>query len=366
MAVAINQPQARQDNKESDLDKLARLMQIGASGIGMYDTIKQMPAREAQAQVAQADAQLKSNQLAAMERRSKGQANAGDLLDMSKEFDITREAPKDMNGVQTFQYAMGANEMGPQQPLYIMPKRDKTLPFTIAKIQSETNLNNANAAKARSDANPNNPKKQFEMLPKENQEQITKISTNSGDLATIRNTINSSYEQLNDPTISDAQKVAIGESLIKALNSQQGRDAVGNQEYERLADALEYKIFNLKGLLPSEPGSFHGRNLEGFKTQVGDTLKRVDSTYAQNQSQIDQLKRGGSIKFDPPKSPTEIVQNINLAKKMLAENPNVTPGMKIKLHDGRVIDTSRATPQEMELIGREFRVKMDASAIGKR
>lgn len=124
MAVGINQPQLRQDNKESDLDKLAKLIGIGANAYSIYDGFKQAPGREAQAKIAQADAMTKQTQLETMKRRASGQINDGDILDLSKDYIVSNEAPKDMNGVQQFNYVGANSTLPPVNPNEGSPLRD--------------------------------------------------------------------------------------------------------------------------------------------------------------------------------------------------------------------------------------------------
>jgi hypothetical protein len=301
MAVSINQIQRPQENKESDLDKLAKLVGIGTNIYGAYDTFKQAPGREA-------DAALKVSQAEAMKRRQAGQANDADLLEYSKEYDISDVAPKDMTGVQKLSYVGQPSGLPPVNPQDGMPlpetvryltlKKDKSLPYMIEKLKSDAALNYANAEKARRENDPNNPKKAWDLLPPENQKQIEKLAGNMADTSKVRSIIDAGVAQLSDPNIPDEQKIIIGKELLKPINSLLGSDATGAEEVKRLGALLEFKLFNA-----TEPGSFIGRDLGMFTDQVKNNLKRVDAVQRDAQGQIANLRTGQPFQVAP--NPTQ-------------------------------------------------------------
>lgn len=139
--------------------------------------------------------------------------------------------------------------------------------------------------------NPN--KMQFGHLPKESQEEITKIAGNNATARTIRNQLNADLELLDDPTINDEMKLVHARSMIKTLNSQQGQDAVGAEESKRLASLLEYHIMpNI-----TQPGPMFGRApISDFATQAKNSVKTLDAKIAANQRSIDDLygRTGGA------------------------------------------------------------------------
>lgn len=126
--------------------------------------------------------------------------------------------------------------------------------------------------------------KAFKRLPMENQEQITGLAKKQTTIKAINNEIRSAFAQLSDPSLSEDDKVKVGQGLLKTLNSTQGSDAVGAEESKRLGSYLEYKIANFTG-----PGSFIGRDLDEFTKQVGLTSQKLDSAMDLNNAEIERL-----------------------------------------------------------------------------
>jgi len=124
----------------------------------------------------------------------------------------------------------------------------------------------------------------FKSLPKENQEQISTIARKMGNQRTIKASIDSALTALTDPKQTDDQKITLGRSLLKTLNSQEGSDAIGAEEAKRLGSFLEYKLGNL-----TQPGSMFGRDLGEFVKQVDLTSKNLAGSINRNQGAIDSL-----------------------------------------------------------------------------
>ena len=78
--------------------------------------------------------------------------------------------------------------------------------------------------------------------------------------------------------------------MLKILNSTVGQDAVGADEAKRLASFLQYKIANFTG-----PGSFMGRDLEKFYTQVAEKNNAIKGAVAQDRQQIAKILEGNGI-----------------------------------------------------------------------
>lgn len=125
---------------------------------------------------------------------------------------------------------------------------------------------------------------EYKSLPVENQEQIKDLAKANANKIDIKNAIDSSVAKMDDPTISEDQKIVLGKSLLKTLNSQQGKDAIGSEEAHRLGSFLEYKLFNYK-----EPGSFMGRDLGEFIQQAKINSASLGETIEKNASRINQL-----------------------------------------------------------------------------
>lgn len=158
--------------------------------------------------------------------------------------------------------------------------------LALQKSQAFENYAQANAAKAKQ-----NPAKiAYDTLPPENQKQIDTLATKTATKSSVKNQIDSALTILDDPKVSETQKVVIGQQLLKTLNSTEGADAVGAEESKRLGSLLEKKFFNVM-----QPGSMFGRDLGEFVNQVKLTSGSIGQALERNKAEIDKLYgRSGS------------------------------------------------------------------------
>lgn len=181
-------------------------------------------------------------------------------------------------------------------------------------------------------------KKAFDMLPKDRQEQIDVLSKKQGSVLAINNEIKSAYEQLNDPNLSEDDKVKIGQGLLKTLNSTQGSDAVGAEESKRLGSYLEYKLGNFTG-----PGSFVGRDMADFNKQVGLISQKLDSTMQKNDGTIKALYGtespiSESVALNPgKKSSGSVIKDAKAAGPMNEQDKSALQWAKQNIKDPRAI-----------------------------
>jgi hypothetical protein len=125
----------------------------------------------------------------------------------------------------------------------------------------------------------------FEALPVENQEGIKEIARAGAGRRMIADSLKSGLAIINDPSLSDEQKLVQARSMIKTLNSDQGKDAVGAEEAKRLAGLLEFHFGNF-----TEPGPFIGRApMSEFATQVGSKITQLEGTNAASDKEINRL-----------------------------------------------------------------------------
>jgi hypothetical protein len=145
---------------------------------------------------------------------------------------------------------------------------------------------------AQDKAKTNPAKTAFEQLPPENQKQIETLSQGTAKKTSIKNQIDSALTILDDPEVSETQKIVIGQQLLKTLNSSEGADAVGAEESKRLGSLLENKVFNFR-----QPGSVFGRDLGEFVNQVKLTSGALGQAVDRNKAEIDRLygRSGGAI-----------------------------------------------------------------------
>ena len=125
--------------------------------------------------------------------------------------------------------------------------------------------------------------------------QISALGTKIANQASIVNVLSPARDGLIAAMKAGNKDLAIkiGQGMIKALNSDQGADAVGVEEAARLGNLLEFQLFNL-----TQPGPMFGRDLQGFADQVDETINKLKSSVASGQKQLKQLEAGQPIQFE--------------------------------------------------------------------
>jgi hypothetical protein len=157
----------------------------------------------------------------------------------------------------------------------------------IKKLQAEIRKIEAEAGKARS-----------ENLPPENKEQINKLAGSNASKMAIVKQIDSDAKILDDPNVSEDQKLIKARQMIKTLNSTQGQDAVGAEEAKRLAGLLEFNILNL-----TNPGPVFGRApVAEFSKQAKFTSKSLKDAINSTQGVISELKTGRPLNAESESS----------------------------------------------------------------
>lgn len=137
-------------------------------------------------------------------------------------------------------------------------------------------------------------KKTLERLPPENKVMVEKLSEDSAKKTAIANEISQAIAQFDDPKVSEAQKIKVGQGLLKVLNSTQGSDAVGAEEAKRLGSLLEFQMFNITG-----PGPMFGRDIQMFRDQAAATVNRLSGAVQGNRSLIQQALAGQAPSVRP-------------------------------------------------------------------
>lgn len=172
--------------------------------------------------------------------------------------------------------------------------QNKELKLEDQAIRRDQNKTNAELAKERFEATKAAREEKIRSgghLELPEKKMVETLATKTANIIPIKNEIDSVTSSWDKMT--DEQRLAIGNGLIKTLNSTQGADAVGVEEAKRLAGKLEYAYGNLTS---SNPTQF-GRDLPGFLSQIKDTADKVGGTIKRNQKEIDRLmKRPGAEK----------------------------------------------------------------------
>lgn len=118
-------------------------------------------------------------------------------------------------------------------------------------------------------------------IPPEERPVIEKLAGDRGNKIAIATLID---ENLRDwDTLSEDQQLSRGRSMIKAMNSALGNDAVGAEESRRLGEKLEYAMGNFTNDNPFRLG----RDLKGFKEQAQGSIKVLRRSADENAKQVE-------------------------------------------------------------------------------
>lgn len=166
-------------------------------------------------------------------------------------------------------------------------------------------------------------------LPLDQKKEVETLAIKNANKRSIANQIKSGIAEW-DAAKDDDQKLTTGLQLIKVLNSTEGADAVGKEEAERLAGYLKYKVGNITG-----PGSFMGRDLPEFRTQMESKAREIENAIAMNQGNIDSLY-GRSNRTQPNLPPPAPAKGTAAA----AAKPAVTPS------DLKALDWLKNNPKD--------------------
>lgn len=137
-------------------------------------------------------------------------------------------------------------------------------------------------AEAKKSLTPKGAGESFKSLPKDKQITIENLSKEKARLTGINSQVEQLKNQILDPKISEADKLATAREQLKLLNSTLGSDAVGAEEVKRLASYLQYAPdpFGPKGMKV-------GPDLQGYARQLDRINQRSSGTMQTLQNNID-------------------------------------------------------------------------------
>ena len=92
----------------------------------------------------------------------------------------------------------------------------------------------------------------------------------------VADAIEKTMEILDDPNVNESVKIRTAQLLAKDLNDPKGRDAVGNQEADRILGELDIISFS-RAWDKSNISDFLGRDLNGFRKKLEITKDGLDS-----------------------------------------------------------------------------------------
>lgn len=124
-----------------------------------------------------------------------------------------------------------------------------------------------------------------QLLPIDQKEMVQDLSKKNASKYSIANQIDATLKGWD--SLSDDQKLTQGRQLLKTLNSQEGADAIGAEEANRLGSKLEFALGNFTN---SNPTQF-GRDLEGFKKQAELTSTAIKNAIGSNGMIVNNIMR---------------------------------------------------------------------------
>ena len=266
MPVAVYRPTPKQviikreepDALDNVIDKVSKALNIASSVYGIKDGMQKAELLKQQGEMAQTRFE--------MEGKNRGE----DMAFRQQQSDIdlaSKGLIKDPSGKimeDPSSSIIKSRLMGRQGDPQAQMLRD----LSIKEKQ-------ASAAK-RSDPN------RYENLPQDKKIMVSDLSKSKVKQMTINNMVGSLSDQLDDPNISDEQKVASSLEQLKLMNSALGADALGTGETERVSKFLT------NSPSPSVGKYGFGPDINGFKEQIKNALKRNNSSLEAVQGQIDE------------------------------------------------------------------------------
>ena len=111
--------------------------------------------------------------------------------------------------------------------------------------------------------------------------------------------IEKTMEILDDPTVDESVKIRTAQLLAKDLNDPKGRDAVGNQEADRILGELDIISFS-RAWDKGNISDFLGRDLSGFREKLGITKSGLDSKISKSIDRVNSIYK----KYEPSRGAT--------------------------------------------------------------
>ncbi len=314
MAVQVLLPSAPRE-KESALDKVLKGVQIANSILGGYANVQQGKTAVQARDIAKAQ---ESDRMA-------GVVDADKVLQYGKEYNMSdAQAPGGL--------PISYRKDGEIKTQYATPRPKEVSPWEQVIGKLNVQAKQLDIAKTQGDitkqrADQNSPQFAFDRLPEENKKAITSIAQKNAGKAAIASQIDSVLAKIESDEVPLEMKQALGQGLLKTLNSSEGSDAVGAEEVKRLAPFLTPQ--GIKALW--SPGKALSSDIPSFITQVKLTSSALKDAINTNNSLVDKLKAGGKIELDAP--PEYVDQRTDVAK---GGKPGSPQAPKIKVAAGNV------------------------------
>lgn len=149
---------------------------------------------------------------------------------------------------------------------------------------------------------------------------VDTLATKNANKVSVANQLETSLKILEDPKVSETDKVREGESLLKVLNSPEGSDAVGKEEASRIGTLIQYQMGNFQGLVdPTQ--KFIGRDIQGFASQIRTKAKSLRDSVKEANREIDKVQSGYGIQSNrsTPSTTTQSTGKVSTASDYLSK-----------------------------------------------
>ena len=138
---------------------------------------------------------------------------------------------------------------------------------------------------------------------------------------TISDAIGYEIEILDDPSVDEYVKRASAQNILKALNSPEGKDAVGVEEARRLGQFLEFQYNPLRTF---ETGRSFGTDLPRFTEQITIKKERIDNRVKQGMNRVNEIYRKYGKPIPAGTSQTPSTGSTNAAAMSPANAPTTS------------------------------------------
>lgn len=138
---------------------------------------------------------------------------------------------------------------------------------------------------------------------------------------TISDAIGYEIEILDDPSVDEYVKRASAQNILKALNSPEGKDAVGVEEARRLGQFLEFQYNPLRTF---ETGRSFGTDLPRFTEQITIKKEEIDDRVKQGMNRVNEIYRKYGKPIPAGTSQTPSTGSTNAAAMSPANAPTTS------------------------------------------
>jgi len=189
-------------------------------------------------------------------------------------------------------------------------KLEQELSYAPEKRRLEESEKNANIQKIKAQTNAALDSVGANKLDKKIIEtQAVDTAKSVSGLSKVKAAMDNALVVMNDPTVSQDQKIKTGQSLFKLLNSAEGSDAVGAEEARRIGSFLEFNLANF-----TQPGAFFGRDVDGFIQQIGNYSSLLGERIVSGNKSLEDLRKGILVGQGGAGQPTQITGSMNVPK----------------------------------------------------